>query len=274
MRRAMEAFDAYPAFSDFNFVSPEIEALDGEARVRGGPDWIRHFWQLAVLHLVARSLQAPRPYVLPPGLLELLLDGLERIVEDAASGAGPEDPLADDDFVLDLALSRGAAIPFGTFFGVPHWVEEPVEGFEPGLWLQLHLGNVGPEGFGPETVNHAVTPVNLDRYLASQLTVIAAFHHSNPDCKGWFGAGWMLDPRVSEISPHLAWYPELMLAAGAHIIPAGTDDQTIALATSTSATRRAPLRGGSVPAPGLPRDHAAEAILTWNENLARGVAPS
>jgi hypothetical protein len=263
--RALGAFDAHAGVSDFDFLSPEIEALDGEVRVRGGADWTRPFWQLVALHLVARSLQAPRPYVLPPQLLEFLLDDLERIV--AAAGAGPEDPLADSDFVLDLALSRGAAIPFGAFFGVPYWVEEPTDGVDPGLWLQFHLRHAGQEGA-------ADLESDFMRGQVEHQALIAAFEIANPDCKGWFGVGWMLDPNLAQVAPHLTWYREIMLSVGAHIVPAGTDDQTIALATGTSATRRALFEGGHY----QPRDYRVimprEATLAWSDALAEEAAKS
>jgi hypothetical protein len=249
VRRAIEGFDAYPETADFDFVSADVEALDAEIHLLGGNEWARAYWRLVILHFVIRGLQEPRPFVLPPAVFALLIDDLERIVDNAIGGDGPEDPLADDDFILDLAIARGAAIPFDQFFSVPMWFEEAAEGFTPGIWMNVHVRG---DAFSRETLD-AMTPLNFAFFLA------------NPQVQGWFGVGWMLDPELADVSPHLAWYRELMLQAGAHISPAGTDDMTVALATSASAGRRALFEEGRY----QPRDYrvimSREQGLQWYE---------
>ncbi|MCU1449973.1 MAG: hypothetical protein JWP02_2143 [Acidimicrobiales bacterium] len=222
VRRAIEEFDAYPETVDFDFVSADVEALDAEIHLLGGHEWARAYWRLVMLHFVIRGLQEPRTFVLPPPVHELLVADLGRIVDNAIDGTGPEDPLADDDFILDLAIGRGAAIPMDQFFSVPISIQEASGGFTPGTWMNVHLRG---DDFTRETLD-AMTPLNFAFFLA------------NPEVQGWFGVGWMLDPELADVSPHLAWYRELMLQAGAHISPAGTDDTTVALATAASATRR------------------------------------
>jgi hypothetical protein len=260
VRRAMEAFDDYPPWAEYDFVSADVEAIDAEVRLLGGADWVRRYWQLVTLHFVVRSSHVPRDYVIPPSILELLVVDLDRIVEAAATGAGPEDPLAHGGFLLDLAMARGAAIPMDTFVGVPCIAPETVEGFPAGRWLNMHLRWDASKGFSPATIQ-AVAPFNID------------FHLANPECLGWFGITWLADPQLSEVSPHLSWYRELMLAAGAEIVPSGTDEQTIALATATSQTRRGAFEEGQY----QPRDYRIvmrrEHGLRWYETTA-GLLPS
>ena len=261
VRRALEEFDAYPEGAELNLVTPDVEALDAELRLLGGGEWAASYWRLVTLHFVARSLQGTRPYVLPPPVLELLVADLERIVEDAGSGAGPEDPLGDEEFLIDLALSRGVVLPFDTTFGQPFWVAEELEGMAPGLWIQTHFRSVQTRGFGPETF-HAFVPR------------LVAFVRANPECQGWFGVTWLLDPRVSEISPHMAWYPQLIQSVGAIVTPAGTDERTVSDATATSATRRRLFEQGDY----QPRDYRIvmprETGLAWADAMAAEASES
>jgi hypothetical protein len=247
VRRAIEEFDAYPETVDFDHVSAGVEALDAELHLLGGDEWARTYWRLATLGFITRGLQEPRPFVLPPPVFEQVVADLERIVDHAVSGTGPEDPLSDDDFILDLALARGAAIPFGDFFSVPMFFEEATEGFVPGIWMNIHFRG---DAFSRETLD-AMTPMNF------------AFILANPQVQGWFSVTWILDPQLADVSPHLSWYRELILKAGADVSAAGTDEATVALATAASATRRALFEGGQY----QPRDYrvimSREQGLQW-----------
>jgi hypothetical protein len=111
-----------------------------------------------------------------------------------------------------------------SFFGIPMWIPE-IPGMAEGWWLGMHFRDVEQRGFTVETVNAGAD-------------LILELHEANPDLNGWFGVTWLLDPDLAEVSPHLTWYRELLLRAGAHITPTGTDEETVALATGTSRTRR------------------------------------
>ena len=260
VRRTIETFDEYPSWSEFDLVTADVEAIDAEVRLLGGADWAGRYWQLVTLHFVARSMQGPRPFVLPPSMLQGLLVDLERIVDQTASGAGVDDPLGDPGFLLDLALSRGVALPMDSCVAVPMWVPEPVGDFTAGLWLHLHFRDLAAIGFKPEVVNRS-TPFMYD------------FLEANPECRGWFGVTWLIDPQLVEVSPHLSWYRDVVVAAGALMSPADTDEQTVSDATSTSQARRGLFEQGQY----QPRDYRMlfprEATLRWYENTAHLLPP-
>jgi len=227
VRRALDAFDAYPAPRDYDFISLDIEAIDAEVRLDGEDEWARTYWQLVAWHLVARSLQCPRDLVLPPVIVEIELANFERII-NAAPEAVTSDPLGDNAFLEDLALARRAAVSFDKLLGVPMTIEEEGEGFTPGTWMFAHLS---AEEYGPDA-------------LAEILPTVFAFFRANPILQGCFGAGWLVDPALAEVSPHLAWYRESLAAMGAEFFVSENGPATTDLATRTSNTRRALVEAG------------------------------
>jgi hypothetical protein len=254
VRRALETLDAYPDGAELTFVSPEMEGLDAELHRLGGDAWVSWYWKLVLIHLVARSLQGPRPFTLPPSVLDELLGELDRIVDEADSDVERPDPLGDDGFLLDIGLSRGVVIPFRTVVGVaPAWLPETAD-LPRGPWVETHFRPVS-DHFGPEVLKACADPL-IDFFLA------------NDDYEGWFGYTWLGDPKVAEISPHLGWYREVLLAAGAEISPAGTDQQTVAAATATSSTRQGLVEEGRF----RPRDYRIvlrrDPGLRWRETTA------
>ncbi len=228
VRRAVDAFDAVQGIRDYNFVSAEVEAIDADARLAGGDEWARTYWDLVLLHLVARSLQAPSELALPPLIVEYRLAAFERIVA-SATGAGPDDPIADDDFLIDLALARGAALDFGKLMGVVIEAEEGRGDLTAGTWMFAHLNT---EEYG------------LDALIEIMPTVLE-FFDANPDLRGCAGAGWLVDPEVAKVSPHLAWYREVLEQMGAHFVISENGPGTVELAIGTSNTRRERFEAGA-----------------------------
>ena len=230
-------------------VGADVEAVDGEVQLAGGAEWARTYWQLVVLHLVARTLQQDRSTVLTAPLREFLLRDLERIVDSATPGTVPDDPLGDPAFILDLGLSRGAVLPFDDMLVVPRYLEDP--NFTEGTWLEFHVRS---------------GDFDLDSLMALS-TLVEDYLLLNPHIQGLYAIGWMMDPDVAEVSPHLGWVREFTANTGADISHVGTNEETVTLATSTSATRRAAFEEGRF----APTNHlvmmSRDVLVTFFESM-------
>ncbi len=261
VRRAIDVLDAYEPWREFDHVNPELEAVDGHVRMLGESEWAGRYWQLVLLHLVVRTLQGDHRFVIPPSVSELLLADLARIVEQTETGQSVEDPLGNDDFLLDLALSRGVALPFDSCIAALVWLAEGVSvDLTPGLWLHLHFRDIAAIGFTPDVINWSAP------YLLN-------FIDANPECRGWFSVTWLIDPNLDEVSPHLTWYREVVVAAGARMSAAGTDEQTVSDATSTSNTRRSKFEQGSYQPCDYRMVFHRDVAMQWYERTAHLLPP-
>ena len=263
MRRAIDAIDAYEPWQDrTTYVSPELEAVEAKLLALAGSEWAGRYWQLVVLHLMARSLLGDHRFVLPPSMVQLWVSDLDRILERARTGAISNDLLGDDEFLEDLALSGGTVFPVDSCLAALTWLPAGfVAGaYGAGLWIQLHFRNIETIGFGPEVINWS-TPYVID------------FLEANPHCQGIYGITWLVDPHLEEVSPHLTWYRDAMIAAGAKITAMGTDQDTVSLALQASETRRDLYAAGKY----QPRDYlmafSRHDTLLWYENTAHVLPP-
>ena len=226
LERALEAIDAMPEGLDYTATTPALEAVDATVSVRCAAGWTGRYWNLVLLHLVARTLERGWPMVLPADVHQALMEELERIVVECETGPPRADPLGDGDFLTDLAYARGRLLPFGVGLGVaPAWL--PKEDGDDRPWILVHLSG-----------RRAKDITDWNAWIESK-ALYARFLWANPNYGGLFGTGWMSDPQLGEMSPHLAIVRQMLVDGGATIVDTGhTDAETIEHATSTSATRR------------------------------------
>lgn len=254
VRAALDAMDATPERADFSEVSPEIEAVDATIAVECDPEWAGPYWNLVLLHLVARTLERGWPFAVPPAVRDSLLSELARIVAERETSSPSIDPLSDDDFLLDFGFASGRLVTFDfALLVVPVWLPD---GSDDRPWVLVHVNGRRPGG---------VSDWNA---WMKQLPPAIEFFQANPQLAGMFGAGWMSDPKVGELSPHLAFMREVMLDGGATIVSLGTTGtDTVENATSTSATRRRHYEEGSW----TPSEYALmwprDAFLRWANAL-------
>lgn len=232
LERALEAVDSIPAGTDFTDVTPELEALDAAVGLDGGVEWTRRYWNLVLLRLVARSFSIERGYRMPAAVHRQLLSELDRIVGQCESGSMPEDPLADGGFLENLGLARGTMIPFSmAVCELPMWIPEWVPASFPRLdgrpWMFLHLSGLRGDELSDDEAYVAGAQMGIE------------FFRLNPNYAGCYGVGWLADPTLGEVSPHLAVLTKWLTELGATVSSLGrTDEDSIDQATSSSRTRR------------------------------------
>ena len=252
---ALDAIDALPEGVDIHETTAEIEAVDAAVGVECDPEWTGPYWNLVLLHMVARRLERGWSFELPPAVHRSLLSELERIVAECETNPPRPDPLGDGGFMTDLGFTRGIAVSFGFgLFVLPIWLPEEAGDDRP--WIIVHLNG-----------REAQDVSDWNAWM-EQIQPSVAFFRANPQFAGMFGTGWMSDPAVAEMSPHLAFMRQMMLDGGATIVAIGsTDAETIKHATSTSATRRRRYEDGSW----TPSDHrlvwARDDYIRWAEQF-------
>jgi hypothetical protein len=256
--RALDALDAAPPGTDYTKTSPEAEALDGALLQDCGPDWGGRYWNLVLLRLMVRTLQLARPYRVPPAQHTALLEELERIVGECEAGPLRNDPLRDGDFLFDLGLSGGRVLPFGIGIGVvPAWL--PKRSDQPSderPWVRSHLSG------------RRAKDLTDERAYFDGVVLMAEFLRANPGYGGHFGVGWLGDPSIGDVSPHLAFVRERLQESGATVVPLGrTDQDTVEHATSTSTARRRLYEEGRWTPSHYLVVSPREGFLRWAENL-------
>lgn len=253
VRVALDAVDAMPEGTDFTETTAQLEAVDATVSVECDPAWTGPYWNLVLLHLVVQRFERGWPFALPPDVRRSVLAELERIAVDGATRPQAPDPLADGGFMLDLGFARGRVVPFGLGLAVaPVFLPNHADDDRP--WMLIHLSGRRADDI-------------TDAYAQLEGTALAAqFFRANPSYGGMFGPGWLADPQVGEVSPHLAIVRQMLVDGGATIVPLGsTHPETIEQATSTSRTRRRRYEEGSW----TPRHY----LVRWpRENFLRWAA--
>ena len=106
----------------------------------------------------------------------------------------------------------------------------------------------------------------VHRHLEGSI-LIGQFLRANPEYRGLFGTGWLSDPKVGEVSPHLAILRKMAADSGGTVVAVDTDPDTIEHTTSTSATRRRRYEEGSWTPTDYRIQWTRENYLRWVEGL-------
>lgn len=257
---ALDGLDGIPPGFDFMYTTPEVEAVDAAAGLSGGEEWTGRYWNLVLLRLTARSFLMPRPYRMPDAQHRQLLAELDRIVGECEAGLVRHDPLGDAEFLQNLGLARGAMAPFSIALclvpaWLPPWVPDTFRTYGDRPWMNIHLSE-----------RRASELTNDEAYFEG-VKMGVDFFRLNPDYAGVFGIGWLTDPTVGDVSPHLAFHAGRLTELGATVTSLGvTDGSTIHQATSSSRTRRRMYREGQWTPTEQFLFWPAERLLKWAED--------
>jgi hypothetical protein len=151
-------------------------------------------------------------------------------------------------FLKDLGLARTTMLPVngrvldvyariprrplltGLPASAPFYWKALVElgGFSPYIGVHLHI----PMHDGYTAGNDQRTGF-LEDFL-----IIAEFMARMPQIRGTLGYGWLQDPALTRVAPHLAHAHTMTKAYGAQFLDMGTDDDTVRSALARSKTRQ------------------------------------
>ncbi|MGX4641053.1 hypothetical protein [Massilia sp. SYSU DXS3249] len=102
-------------------------------------------------------------------------------------------------------------------------------GFKP--YFEVHVNKLYTDEFNEEGRNECYR-------------CCAELYALHPDNLGMFAGSWFYDPAIARVSPRLAYLREVPVAGGARCMLDSHNDQAVANATATSATRRALVEAG------------------------------
>ena len=208
---AYESAGREPARRRFGGVSQRLHELAAEAASHGPHTaTLANRWLLARLAETFDATAAPLP--LPPEVLAGYPAHIARILRQAEELPDEAFDVSRDSFQKDLGLLTFRLIPVGVFFGDPkapvsrryarrggvrqlvrylRVIRLECHGRDP--FLSLHLNEAALEGWGEAA------------FVPSHLAAAAVLGAAMPRLKGVTGGGWIIDPQLDRIAPHLAW---------------------------------------------------------------------
>ncbi len=180
---------------------------------------------------------------LPASTAPLYREHIERILADLETLGDDAFATEDPGFHKDLGLLTGHYFPTGPMIGQLAWVHPRIARTHgPGqAWKFVRVLGWQCRGLRPfvslhihERVNRALPeeewgPFNM---AAAEVAVL------NPGIRGLIAAGWMIDPKMAEISPHLHWLVSRTLEAGGSVFFLREERTSESRALVKSETRR------------------------------------
>ena len=228
----------------YRIVDPALLAVAADVERRLAPATARCYLRLLLARLTA-GLEARLPGErLPASVVALLRLEAERILAELRSQ--PEDfyRFDNDLFLKDLGLCLLELLPCGAELvqvgaGIPRRIL--VAGGSRQLARASYFFLRRTRGFGPFYALHMdprrltdFSPEGWDRTYLRIADLLAL----NPDVKGVFGTAWFYDPRLEEVSPHLAYIRRTREERGAWNFRLGPTEEAQSGALERSASRR------------------------------------
>jgi hypothetical protein len=222
---------------------------------------------MGALHNGRNQDQRIKALNLCPSIIKLYPDAIRTTLE-FISRAEKYD-LSVDAFKKDLSLVAGLSVPCGSN------IVDMASGLGPTTSLMYWLRNPSLHELQTAFSRKGITPwfrLHLDVRNLSEFNEdgwdrcyrrVAELLANHPSCLGMVGTSWFYDPRLEDISPHLAWLRTTPLERGAFLVkhrPAACD---LNAATATSATRRRMVQEGHYVPRGCSIVWPRRALMSW-----------
>ena len=235
--------------------------------------------KLVFAFLIRESVTRLPRWNLPCDVSDLYRQWFDRVMKDLRELPDDSFRLESEEFIVDVGVCCLRSIPVGGA-----WVVQRSRvGLGPfvggGPWqffryLSYMLGEAG--GYSPYWVIHTATrylplfrPEEMDRAYMR----IAELLKWDQATKGIYRGGWLLDPKLEEISPNLAFLRTVPQKNGARLFRSRTVQADIDWALSRSSIRRRLYKEGAY----RPSAHAyiwpREAVLAWADRRKRDDGP-
>lgn len=218
--------------------------LELTRRCAAYPDEDRRLWFETVFYgrairwTVARSV---RPFSLDGG--EDLVHRSIRLLLGEAKEEGRFPSLTSVAGQVHVLTLLGRLIPLGVWHGdVYELTYGALLRLKPGsvprfakymTWPRKAVGPVLRLYLPPQPNRH----ITAEDYVSAHF-IAAELMRANPRIRALFQSTWYLDPKVAEVSPHLAFLSRFAMSYGSIIGKVGTDDEVVREATWKSGARR------------------------------------
>jgi len=257
---------SYPRRSMYGYVSQEVKSLCKDLINESGEDMLELYHKLILVDLMIHALDDPTFKIFPSDIKRLYEINFERILGNIES----EELVgfykySYDRFKKDLALCNLKLIPAGAQkvnlarIPVRFLFRGGIKQFLQGLiyiFFELRgttLFDMHTDIYDPNLLME-FTPEGWKVFYRRLAELLELY----PDVKGVFGNAWLLDPKLEEVSPRLAYIRKLLVDIGGVTFYNGITVTGIEDAISKSPTRKRLYEEGKY----LPRNYLG--ILSRN----------
>lgn len=271
--------DRYPAVHDYQYVSQEIKSFTEQIVKSSNEKILELYHQIVLLDLITRNIAILENKDLPESIKLLYRHNFQRIVTNIETDTGPNGfYLHDHDkFLKDWGICTGWIIPAGAYkinidsISKRFLFKKDLRQFVRGLaYVMIRLG-----GFKPFYIMHTDShdPSSIGDYTEEGFTRafirVAQLLKLNPGIKGIYCVGWLNDPKLSEISPRLAFARTIFTDNGGVIFYIGPSQSAVENATAKSATRKRLYQEGKY----IPTEYIAiwsrNKLLAWADRFTK-----
>jgi hypothetical protein len=258
--------ERYPGNAHYNDVSTEVNHYCQEIIQYSSSRTLETYHKLLLLHLISESEEKLNRKRITSEIKTLFQMNFSRIFSRLASADGEPTGFyryPNDKFCKDLSLCSLRLIPLGVVKVCPGGISKRfffrngLRQFIRGLGLVFFLS----KGFQPFYQMHADAhdPDAMADFNPKGWTKMyrrmAELLKLNPHIKGMLGTTWFFDPKLSEISPRLAYLLNMVRENGGELFYLGPNDHSTRDALFRSPTRRRLYKEGKY----LPKSH----MLVW-----------
>lgn len=238
----IQALGMWGTDQSYGRVPPAFQSVIDRLRSQGGEAWERCYLRLLLYAQLARLRQHILPLRVPESVWQTTETGLVTLLD--ALPAYTAGAWIRDDVLKDLAMASSRAVCVGIRLLEPvrlrPWWRAARSPLRQRLGLVRYLG-VDFLRRGRYTTTHAWRGHREARgtepweiwYLR-----VADIMEANADLVGQLGIGWMFDPALGRLAPHLAASIEGRRAIGACEFKIGVNERATEFALRTSETRR------------------------------------
>jgi len=265
-RRPRAIGDLGPGFPDL---------LRGAHQRLAGDIERRAFNRALVAHLASGLRFRLDDRALPPEVLKRVppaLDRLHGFLSEAPESYG----LGDDHFLKDVRFAAGWTFPCGakvvdlsSRLSLPVSLVAALRCWDPSLAVRA----LTTERRAPWFEHHTESRY-LDEFsetgMETTYRCVASLLRLHPDVAGLTAYGWLYDPQLAEISPHLSYLRQRPLKRGAISIRGGTSDFDIENSLAKSKTRRRLYEEGRYKPVAYRILWLRRDILRWDDQTLRG----
>lgn len=202
------------------------------------------YHKLALASFIADSLKRLTPENLPDEIAHLYRQWFERVLDDFSTQ--PDDYYRHDrtSFQIDVGVCSLRVIPVGGAWTV-HICRVELGPFTSGgagqFFGYLRFILFKTRGFSPFCVIQTA-PRYLCHFNKEEMDLsyrrIAQLMERDPSIKGLYRRSWLLDPKLEEISPDLAYLRQVPEQNGARLFAGGSRQVDMKLSLAMSSARR------------------------------------
>lgn len=271
--------DNYPTAHNYEYVSPEIKSYTDQIVQNSNEIILELYHKVMLLDLISRNMTTLEKENLPESIKLLYQQNFQRIIDNIESNS--ETPgfylHQNDKYLKDWGVCTKWIIPVGATkinidsISKKFLLKKDIWQFIRGLfYIFFTLG-----GFKPLYVMHtdshdpaSIGDFNQEGFNRLFLRV-AQLLKLNKKIKGLYCVGWLNDPKLSEISPRLAFARRIFTDNGGTIFYIGPSQNAVESATFKSATRRQLYNEGKY----IPTEYLAiwsrNKLIEWADNFTK-----